>query len=138
MLPVVLPLVFGGQLTSALVTGLGNLVLLGLIWLVVGFGVFSILRWTAAGSCSCSAPRSPSSSARSPLLFFSLVTFFTNEYWQLFGQASDVTFYAAAGLFALITAVFLIVRLPEASATSSGAARSRSRSAGGSASTSGS
>ncbi len=48
LLPVVLPLVFGGQLTSALVTGLGNLLLLGVIWLVVGFGVFSILRWIAA------------------------------------------------------------------------------------------
>ena len=48
MLPVLLPLVFGGQLTSALVTGLGNLLLLGAIWLVVGFGVFSILRWTAS------------------------------------------------------------------------------------------
>ena len=46
------------------------------------------------------------------LLFFSLVTFFTNEYWQLFGEASNVTFYAAAGLFAFITAIFLIVRLP--------------------------
>ena len=67
------------------------------------------------------------------LLFFSLVTFFTNEYWQLFGEASDVTFYAAAGLFALITAVFLIVRPRAASATSSGAARSRSRFAGGNA-----
>src|SRR6266542_3598745 len=82
VLPVVLPLVFGGQLTSALVTGLGNLLLLGLIWLIVGFGVFSILRWIAA------------------------------RFVQLFGEASDVTFYAGAGLFGLITAVFLIVRLP--------------------------
>ena len=48
VLPVILPLIFGGQLTSALVTGLANLVLLGLIWLVVGFGVISILRWTGA------------------------------------------------------------------------------------------
>ena len=48
LLPVVLPLVFGGQLTSALVTGLGNLLLLGVIWLVVGVGMFSILRRLAA------------------------------------------------------------------------------------------
>jgi hypothetical protein len=46
------------------------------------------------------------------LLFFSLVTFFTAEYWQLFGGASDATFYAAAGLFALLAAAFLLVRLP--------------------------
>jgi hypothetical protein len=109
----VLPLVFGGQLTSALVTGLGNLVLLGLIWLVVGFGVFSILRWTAARFVQLlGASLTLLVRALPLLLFFSLVTFFTNEYWQLFGDASDVTFYAAAGLFALITAMFLIVRLP--------------------------
>jgi hypothetical protein len=113
LLPVVLPLVFGGQLGSALVTGLGNLALLGLIWLVVGFGVISILRWTGARFVQLlGASLSLLVRALPLLLFFSLVTFFTNEYWQLFGEASNVTFYAAAGLFALITAIFLIVRLP--------------------------
>jgi hypothetical protein len=114
VLPVVLPLVFGGQLESALVTGLANLALLGLIWLVVGFGVLSILRWTASRFAQLlGASLSLLVRALPLLLFFSLVTFFTNEYWQLFGEASDVTFYAGAGLFALITAIFLIVRLPE-------------------------
>ena len=109
----VLPLVFGGQLTSALVTGLGNLLLLGVIWLVVGFGVFSILRWIAARFVQLlGASLTLLVRALPLLLFFSLVTFFTNEYWQLFGEASNVTFYAGAGLFALITAIFLIVRLP--------------------------
>lgn len=112
-LPVVLPLVFGGQLTSAIVTGLVNLALLGAIWLVVGFGVFSILRWAVArfvqqlrGALKLLVRVLPL------LLFFSLVTFFTNEYWVLFGNASNVTFYAAAGLFALLAAAFLLVRLP--------------------------
>jgi hypothetical protein len=113
VLPAVLPLVFGGQLTSALVTGLGNLLLLGAIWLVVGFGMFSILRWTASRFVQLlGASLTLLVRALPLLLFFSLVTFFTNEYWQLFGQASDVTFYASAGMFALITAIFLIVRLP--------------------------
>ena len=113
VLPVVLPLVFGGQLESALVTGLANIALLGLIWLVVGFGVFSILRWTGARFVQLlGASLSLLVRALPLLLFFSLVTFFTNEYWQLFGEASNVTFYAGAGLFALITAIFLIVRLP--------------------------
>ena len=113
VLPVVLPLVFGGQLTSALVTGVGNLLLLGAIWLVVGFGVFSILRWIAARFVQLlGASLTLLVRALPLLLFFSLVTFFTNEYWQLFGDASDVIFYAGAGMFALITAIFLILRLP--------------------------
>lgn len=113
VLPVVLPLVFGGQLTSALVTGIANLALLGAIWLVVGFGVISILRWAIVrfvqqlrGALTLLVRVLPL------LLFFSLVTFFTNEYWALFGKASDVTFYASAGLFALLAVAFLLVRLP--------------------------
>ena len=87
--------------------------LLGVIWLVVGFGVFSILRWIAARFVQLlGASLTLLVRALPLLLFFSLVTFFTNEYWQLFGEASDVTFYAGAGLFALITAIFLVVRLP--------------------------
>ncbi len=113
VLPVVLPLVFGGQLTSALVTGLANLALLGAVWLVVGFGVLSILRWTVVRFFRLlRASLTLLVRALPLLLFFSLVTFFTNEYWQLFGLASDVTFYAAAGLFALLAAAFLLVRLP--------------------------
>jgi hypothetical protein len=113
LIPVVLPLVFGGQLESALVTGLVNLLLLGAVWLVVGFGMFSILRWIAARFVQLlGASLTLLVRALPLLLFFSLVTFFTNEYWQLFGQASDVTFYMGAGLFALIAAIFLIVRLP--------------------------
>lgn len=113
LMPVVLPLVFGGQLTSAVVTAAVNVALLGLIWLVVGFGVISILRWTVARFIRLlGASLTLLVRALPLLLFFSLVTFFTNEYWQLFGRASDATFYAAAVLFALLAAAFLLVRLP--------------------------
>ncbi len=47
IVPAVLPLVFGGQITSALVTAAANLVLLILILGVVGFGLVSIVRWAA-------------------------------------------------------------------------------------------
>ena len=113
LLPIALPLLFGGQLTSALVTGLANLALLGIVWLVVGFGVFSILRWTGARFLQqLAASASLLVRALPLLLFFSLVTFFTAEYWQLFGEASDATFYAGAGLFAALAALFLLVRVP--------------------------
>jgi hypothetical protein len=48
LLPSLLPLVFGGQLRSAAVTALANLAAVGLAWLVVGFGLFSIIRWAGA------------------------------------------------------------------------------------------
>jgi hypothetical protein len=113
VVPVVLPLIFGGQVVSAVVTGLVNLLLLGAVWLVVGYGVFSILRWAIVrflhqlrGALKLLVRVVPL------LLFFGLVTFFTNEYWALFGTASTVTFVAAVGMFALLATAFLLVRIP--------------------------
>jgi hypothetical protein len=113
LVPAVLPVLFGGQVVSAVVTGLVNLALLGAVWLVVGFGVFSILRWAVArflqqlrGALKLLVRVVPL------LLFFGLVTFFTNEYWALFGTASTVTFVAAVALFALLAVAFLLVRIP--------------------------
>ncbi len=114
LLPAILPLVFGGQALSALVTAATNLGILGLVYLVVGFGLIPILRWTGgrfAGQLRASLTLLVR--ALPLLLFFALVTFFTNEYWQMFGLAPDATFYAASGLFAGLAAVFLLVRLPE-------------------------
>jgi hypothetical protein len=60
--------------------------------------VFSILRWIVARFVQLlGASLTLLVRALPLLLFFSLVTFFTNEYWQLFGEASNVTFYAAPG-----------------------------------------
>ena len=50
LVPALLPLVFGGQVTSALVTAGGNLLLLALIYLVVGIGLLSILRWAGGAA----------------------------------------------------------------------------------------
>ena len=110
----VLPLVFGGQLTSALVTRLGNLLLLGVIWLVVGFGVFSILRWIAARFVQLlgrvahvAGPRAPAPAvllARDVLHQRVLAAVRRGEQRDLLRRR--------AGLFALITAIFPIVRLP--------------------------
>jgi hypothetical protein len=47
VLPALLPLIFGGQVRSALVTGAGNALLLGLLYLVIGYGFLSTVRWGA-------------------------------------------------------------------------------------------
>ena len=112
LLPAGLPLAFGGQLTSALVTVAVNLALILAIYVVVGFGVFSILRWTVARFfLQLGASLTLLVRALPLLLFFALVTFFTAEYWLLFGSASNATFYAAVFLFALLIASFLLFRL---------------------------
>jgi hypothetical protein len=113
VLPAVLPVVFGGQWRSALVTLLGQLVLLGLVYLVVAYGVFSIVRWAGARFVTqLRASLSLMVRALPLLLFFALVTFFTNEYWQMFATTRGVRFGVALGLFALLGAMFLLVRIP--------------------------
>jgi hypothetical protein len=113
VLPALLPLVFGGQWRSALVTVVGQLLLTGSVYLVVAYGVFSILRW-AGGRFVTQLRASLTLLVRALplLLFFALVTFFTNEYWQMFSRVRGPRYGVALGLFALLGAAFLFVRIP--------------------------
>ena len=113
LLPSALPLVFGGQWLSALVTLSAQLVGLGIVYLVVAYGVFSILRWTATRfMAQLRASLSLLVRALPLLLFFALVTFFTAEVWQMFATTRGVRYGLALGLFALLGAAFLFVRIP--------------------------
>ena len=113
VLPALLPLVFGGQWRSALVTLAAQLLLLGVVYVVVAYGVFSIVRW--AGERFVGQLRDSLGlmvRALPLLLFFALVTFFTNEYWQMFATVRGTRYGVALGLFALLGALFLSVRIP--------------------------
>ena len=90
LVPALLPLVFGGQVTSALVTAGGNLLLLLLIYGVVGIGLLSILRWTAARLVSQLAASLVLLTRAVPvLLIFMIVLFINTEMWQVFSDVSD-------------------------------------------------
>jgi hypothetical protein len=113
LIPAALPLIFGGQLTSAVVTALGNLVLLALVLGVVGFGLLSIVRWAGtrlvgqlAASLSLLARAVPL------LLLFALVLFINTEMWQVFSSMPDAFLVTAALLVAGLGLSFLIFRLP--------------------------
>lgn len=45
LVPALLPVIFGGQVRSAAVTAVGNALLLGLLYLVIGYGFLSTVRW---------------------------------------------------------------------------------------------
>jgi hypothetical protein len=113
LLPSLLPLVFGGQLGSAAVTALANLAVVGLAWLVVGFGLFSIIRWAGARFfAQVAASLTVLVRALPLILFFGLVAFFTAEIWQLFATVPTVRYVAAVLLFVVIGLLFLTMRLP--------------------------
>jgi hypothetical protein len=113
LVPALLPLLFGGQWLSALVTAGANLVLLGVIYGVVGYGVLSIIRWTAVrlvGELGASAVRL--ARAVPLILGGAVILFLTTELWQVFADIPLAHLVLLAGFFIGIGTVFLAARLP--------------------------
>lgn len=113
LVPAVLPLIFGGQVTSALVTAAGNLVLLLVIYAVLGYGLVSIIRWVGRrlvrqllASVTLLARAVPL------LLIFALLAFMSTEMWQVFSLISNPGLVAIGMLFIGLGAGFLFARLP--------------------------
>ena len=113
LIPALLPLIFGGQVTSALATAAANIALLAGLYAVVGYGVPSILRWAGRrlyrqllASFMLLARAVPL------LLIFALLAFVNTEMWQVFASASVPGLIGIGLLFLLFGVAFLIARLP--------------------------
>ena len=112
-LPAVLPLIFGGQLGSALATIGANLALLAVIYAVFVYGLLAILRWVLARLAGQLASSLGLMAKAVPLLaIFALLSFTTEEMWDIFAEISDVAYAAVIGLFVLLGTAFLSVRVP--------------------------
>jgi ABC-type arginine transport system permease subunit len=87
LLPAALPLIFGGQWGSALVTAAANVLLLALACGVIRYGLLAIVRWTGVRLFDqLSASRTVLSRAVPLLLVFALVLFINTEMWQGFSS----------------------------------------------------
>jgi hypothetical protein len=113
LLPALLPLIFGGQLTSALVTAAANLGLVALVYGVVGYGLVAIVRW-AAGRLFSQLAASLELLARAVplLLVFALVLFINTEMWQVFASIPDAFLALVGGLFVALGTLFVALRIP--------------------------
>lgn len=113
IVPALLPLVFGGQVVSALVTAGGNVLLLGIVYLVVGIGLLSILRWAAGRLLGQLAAALKLLTRAVPvLLIFMIVLFINTEMWQVFSDVSDPALIGVIALFVVLGSVFIAGRLP--------------------------
>ena len=113
LLPALLPLIFGGQWLSALVTAGANLLLLAVIYAVVGYGLIWILRWVMgrlAGQLSSSLGLI--AKALPLLLIFALLSFTTQEAWQIFPGVTTPIYFLIIALFVVLGTLFLAVRIP--------------------------
>ncbi|MGW6266357.1 hypothetical protein [Cellulosimicrobium funkei] len=113
LVPALLPVVFGGQWGDALLTVVGNLVLLGIVRVVVGYGVLSSLWWGLArvtdelGAALLRLVR-----LLPLLLVFSLVLFYNAEVWQVFDRTHGVADLVLGAFFALLVVLFVGLRSP--------------------------
>jgi hypothetical protein len=113
LLPMLLPLLFGGQWRSALVTGAVNLALIGLVYLVIGFGIVPIAVWVGARFVDqLSASLTILVRAVPILVFFALIVFFAAEVWEVFWSVSTVRFWVGVAFFVVLGSAFLSTRLP--------------------------
>ena len=113
LIPAVLPLIFGGQVGSALLTAAANLLLLLLIYAVVGLGLFPIVRWALTRVVSQLRSAFTLLARAVPLLaIFVLLSFPTQELWGIFSNPTRGIYALTISMLALLTAAFLTVRLP--------------------------
>jgi hypothetical protein len=115
LVPALLPLIFtaGAQFRSALVTAAANLLLLALIYAVVGLGLVPILRWVISRIATQLRSALTLLARAVPLLaIFVLLSFPTQELWQMFSNPTQGVYATIIGLFAVLGIAFLAVRLP--------------------------
>jgi hypothetical protein len=113
LIPALLPLIFGGQLGSALGTAAANIGLLLLIYGVVAYGLLWIIRWVLARIATQLRSSLGLIAKAVPLLaIFVLLSFPTQELWGIFAHPTRGIYALIVGLFVLLGAAFLVVRLP--------------------------
>jgi len=113
VLPALLPLIFGGQLGSAALTIAANLLILALIYAIFVYGLLAILRWVLARLASQLRSSLGLLAKAVPLLaIFALLSFATEEMWDIFATLSDFAYACTIGLFVVLGTAFLSVRIP--------------------------
>ncbi|TDE03422.1 hypothetical protein [Jiangella asiatica] len=113
LLPALLPLIFGGQWRQVAGLVAGNLLLLALVYLVVGYGLLATVFWAftrMADELAASLGRLVR--ALPLLLIFSLVLFVNAEMWQMYGSMPRPFVLIVMALLLGLGLVFLAVRAP--------------------------
>ena len=113
ILPALLPLIFGGQTGSAVSTIAANLLLLAVIYAVFVYGLLAILRWVLGRLASQLRSSLGLLAKAVPLLaIFALLSFTTEEMWDMFGKMAMFDYAIVVGLFVVLGSAFLLVRVP--------------------------
>lgn len=111
--PPLVPLVFNGQVGSAVVTLVANATLLGAIWLVGGFGLPSMARWAAGEAVRQLGDVVATWLRALPLLLLFVTFLFVNtEAWQVASSLTWGSLALVGGLFFVVGGLFATLRVP--------------------------
>jgi hypothetical protein len=113
LVPALLPLAFGGQVVSAVVTAAANLGILAAVYLGTSYAVLRMSRWAFVrvgrqlGGILRLLVR-----ALPLLLLFVIFLFLQNEVWQTTADLTGPWYWILDGFLALLGVLFLATRLP--------------------------
>lgn len=113
LVPPLLPLVFGGQVRSAVLTGGANLALVGFVYLATSYGIVPMTRWGIGRAGRQIGDLFNLVVRALPLLLLFMTFLFVNaEVWQVSSSLTGPFFWATLALFFIIGTVFVVARLP--------------------------
>lgn len=113
LVPPLLPLVFGGQVASAVITAVANLLLVGVIYTTTSYGVVPMTRWGLGRTLRQMGDLFNLLVRALPLLLLFVTFLFVNaEVWQVGSTLTGPFFWATLALFVTIGVVFVVTRLP--------------------------
>lgn len=113
VLPALLPALFGFQMASALATLVANLVLLGITYVVVGYGVIPMTRWAFRQAFRQLADLLNVMLRTLPLLLlFTMFMFLNAELWDVVDTIPLAFFVISIGMLIVLGSVLLLVQLP--------------------------
>jgi hypothetical protein len=108
-----LPSLAFAQWSDALQTVLEGIAVLAVIYLVTSYAVFALVGWAARRSrAQIVSLASLVARALPLLLLFTAFIFLSTEVWQVAGTLTGVAYVATLGIFFLLGALFVLIRVP--------------------------
>ncbi len=112
LVPVFLPLIFGGDLSGAGLTFITQLIVLGVLYAATSYGVVAISRWAFVQLWHSLGQTFRLFTRALPLLLLGFMFLFVNaEAWQSAGRIDRSFLVAVVVLFAVLGIVFLLTQI---------------------------
>jgi hypothetical protein len=110
----VLALLLGAGWRLVALAAVGNLALVGTVYLATTFGLVSVAGWTARRTLYELSEIGALAGRGLPMLvLFGVLTFFSSDLWRVASALSTPRLLLVVGFFVLLTVVFLLVKLPD-------------------------